>query len=292
MKRRTNEVYEEDLEATFQAKSENSTKADKGHSQLNQRAKFKPIGSRTKLEEVKVKYVTGPDGKVKKKVKRSKRSEIVKNNHETQEEKIVPVKEGCSQTEVEASQPLELSASASAGITVESKAESAIDRAIPASGRLAATDEIKYVPMSKNANTGPKDNLQKKRGILGIGDSSSCSAQSAKPMEDSASDIFSDAGSDIGLSESEDDTELKIEGSGKRVEFSSFVGLNRTSSTESKQQTTPFLSDSKIQSLLKTAESKKRTADAEKKNKGLFESDAYDVQGFIEGEGKWDDDED
>ena len=43
MKRRTNEVYEDDLEATFQAKSENSTKADKGHSQLNQRAKLSPL---------------------------------------------------------------------------------------------------------------------------------------------------------------------------------------------------------------------------------------------------------
>jgi hypothetical protein len=282
--------------------------------ELKYRKRFRPIGSRPKEEEaeegVKVKYVRGADGKLKKKVKRKKlvgdgqsasveeeRSQLASSKQESgltaaKEEEVGQLK---ASNQGEQSQLLPSTKEESAPLKENKPITSK-----PASGPSRLKTEKRQ---PADDQTSGKTNIQPTAAVKkqkpGENQTQTEVRQSANDSADD-SDIFSEAGSDYNPSpppEDEEEQEKEEEESTQAEPthdyFKGAIGMSKVSSDE---QPTANAITSTMEQLRHNASSKQDDEDDELTptvlSKMNDDDDGYDIEGFMGGEGKWDDDED
>ncbi|KAA8897723.1 hypothetical protein TRICI_006686 [Trichomonascus ciferrii] len=274
------------------------------YQELKYRKKFKPIGSRSKEEEaqegVKVKYVKGPDGKLKKKVKKKKKlaGDVQSAQFGERERQLTPFRmqeqnQLCGSREEQ--DPLKTSEKREQNqlpIAAEEWAQlqekkSSKDKPTVNSSRLKTEK-----PRSIDDYRTPGDtNIEPIESRVDLTQTQEHVEKADESADDS--DIFSDAGSDYKPSPPPDDAEDHEEhNQSERAHdyFKGVIGLNKSHLDE--QRITNLRTSTMEQ--LNTASSKQ---DDEDLPPTVFSNmsdndDGYDIEGFMGGEGQWDDDED
>lgn len=270
--------------------------------QLNYKKKFKPIGGSPKDNEeqqAKVKYVRGPDGKLKKKVKRKKKT--------SPDGVDLPV--GRPMSTKEAQSRLSSAKEDQGHVTLEEEEKETnplqslkeegkqLKREKPAQNKApvsSSSSKPDSQQQSADKRTKPGTNIEpftRKRETP---------AEIPRPetkLEEEGGDdsnIFSDAGSDYNPSPPPEEEEPDKQTEPKNDYFKGAIGMSKSSSDE---QTTPNPITSAIEQLRYNVPSNRDEEEQEHLPPVLLSnmddnSDGYDIEGFMGGEGKWDDDDD
>lgn len=253
------DIKDDDFDAQLEDAYENKEQSDENTERVH-RQKFKPITSNQDEEsqpDIKVKYVRGEDGKLKRKVKR--KGAVV----DTQRERKIPA----------GSKLLPVNKNTSTGKPTVPEDNDHTRRATDNNSRPHSNKEESSI-IPQNVSTDKQDSLK------------SIEDTNKTTQNDSGSDIFSDAGSDYNpeeYSSDASDTNKNVENKNRNY-FKNAIGVQ---SSLNENQNDQYQSDP-ITSALNNL----RTNKTGKHVPASQDYDGYDIDDFIGGEGKWDEDDD